>query len=152
LPLRIRARRELKWVKQFSLGDGQMYIIFSILWIRLLEPIIVGMALGVLAMMLHECGHLAAATALRVRVKRVGIQWNRGLFTVREQGTVRQNLLIALAGPVANLLLTLFAPWFPLFSLANVCCVLANLLPIEGSDGYRVAGCLRRIREGEPAH
>jgi Zn-dependent protease len=51
-----------------------------------------------------------------------------------------------------NLVLLILEPWFPLFSLANVCCVLANLLPIDGSDGYRVAECLRRIRQGEPAH
>ena len=80
-------------------------------------------------MILHECGHLAVATALGVRVKRVGIQWNKGLFTVRERGTSHQNLLIALAGPLVNLLLIAVEPWFPLFSLANVCCVLANMLP-----------------------
>ena len=49
----------------------------------MVEPIVLGMALGVLAMVLHECGHLAAATALKVRVKRIGIQWNKGFFTVR---------------------------------------------------------------------
>lgn len=118
----------------------------------MVEPIVLGMALGVLAMVLHECGHLAAAAALKVRVKRIGIQWNKGFFTVREQGTTHQNLLIALAGPGVNLVLLILEPWFPLFSLANVCCVLANLLPIDGSDGYRVAACLRRIRQGEPAH
>jgi Zn-dependent protease len=123
-----------------------------IVWSRMVEPIVLGMALGVLAMVLHECGHLAAATALKVRVKRIGIQWNKGFFTVREQGTTHQNLLIALAGPGVNLVLLILEPWFPLFSLANVCCVLANLLPIDGSDGYRVAACLRRIRQGEPAH
>jgi Zn-dependent protease len=110
-----------------------------------------GSGLGLLAMVLHECGHLAAAVALGVRVKRVGIQWNKGIFTVREQGTVNQNLMIALAGPSVNLLLMAVEPWFPMFSLANLCCVLANMLPIEGSDGFRVADCWRRIREGKQA-
>jgi Zn-dependent protease len=120
-------------------------------WIRWFQPVLLGSGLGLLAMVLHECGHLAAAVALGVRVKRVGIQWNKGIFTVREQGTVNQNLMIALAGPSVNLLLMAVEPWFPMFSLANLCCVLANMLPIEGSDGFRVADCWRRIREGKQA-
>lgn len=121
-------------------------------WIRLFEPVVHGFALGIVAMILHECGHLAAAAALGVRVKRVGIQWNKGLFTVRERGTDHQNLMIALAGPFVNLLLVVLEPWFPLFSLANVCCVMANMLPIRGSDGFRVAECWRLIREGKVAN
>jgi Zn-dependent protease len=121
-------------------------------WIRWFQPVLFGSGLGLLAMVLHECGHLAAAVALGVRVKRVGIQWNKGIFTVREQGTVNQNLMIALAGPSVNLLLMAVEPWFPMFSLANLCCVLANMLPIQGSDGFRVADCWRRIREGKQAN
>ncbi len=119
------------------------------IWLRFLEPVFLGFGLGILAMVLHECGHLAMAAALGVRIKRIGIQWKKGLFTVRERGTVNQNLLISLAGPSVNLLLIAVEPWFPMFSLANLCCVLANMLPIEGSDGFRVADCWRRIREGE---
>jgi membrane-associated protease RseP (regulator of RpoE activity) len=110
------------------------------IWLRWFEPVLLGFGLGVLAMVLHECGHLAAAGALGVRVKRIGIDWKKGLFTVREQGSVNQNLMIAVE------------PWFPMFSLANLCCVLANMMPIEGSDGFRVADCWRRIREGELAN
>jgi Zn-dependent protease len=122
------------------------------IWIRLFLPVMHGIALGLIAMILHECGHLAAAAALGVRVKRVGVQWNKGFFTVRERGTVHQNLLIALAGPFVNLLLIAVEPWFPLFSLANVCCVMANMLPIAGSDGFRVAECWRHIRVGGVAN
>jgi Zn-dependent protease len=111
-------------------------------------PFFSGLFLGLLAMVAHECGHITAAFALGVRVKRVGVQWNRGLFTVRERGNAFQNLMIALAGPLVNLLLILLEPWFPLFGLANVCCVLANMLPLQGSDGYRVAVCWREIKEG----
>ncbi len=100
-------------------------------------------------MVLHECGHLAAAALLNVRVKKVGLKWNKGLFTVRERGTVSQNLLIAMAGPLVNLLLVASGPWYPVLSLANFCYALANMLPIEGSDGVRIAECWRRIRRGE---
>jgi Zn-dependent protease len=123
-----------------------------LVWLRWLLPFFSGIVLGVIAMILHECGHLAAASALGVRVKRVGLQWNRGLFTVREQGTVRQNLLIALAGPFVNVLLVASGPWYPVLGLANFCYGLANMLPIEGSDGYRVADCWRRIRQGKSAN
>jgi len=109
---------------------------------------LVGMFLGLLAMVLHECGHFVAARALGVRVTRVGVKWDKGMYIVRERGSVSQNLLIALAGPLVNLLLVALQPWYPMFALANVCCVLANVLPIEGTDGYRAAGCWREIRNG----
>lgn len=111
-------------------------------------PFVSGFGLGVLAMLLHEAGHIAAAWMLGVRVKRVGLQWNKGLYTVREQGSHFQNLLIASAGPFVNLLLVATEPWLPVFSLANFCYALANMLPIEGSDGFRVAGSWRELREG----
>jgi Zn-dependent protease len=115
-------------------------------WIKWLQPFFSGLALGVLSMVLHECGHLAVAAALGVRVKKVGLQW-KGLYTVREQGTVQQNLLIAMGGPFMNVLLLLSAPWCPLFCLANSCYAIANMLPIEGSDGFRIAACWKHIRE-----
>jgi Zn-dependent protease len=115
------------------------------LWVY---PFIEGLGIGVLAMVLHECGHIAAALMLGVRVKNVGIRWNKGLFTVRERGSHFQNLLIATAGPLVNLLMVGTEPWLPLFSMANFCYALANMLPIDGSDGFRVAECWREIREG----
>lgn len=118
--------------------------------LRWFVPFFTGLGLGVIAMILHECGHIVVAVALGVRVKKIGMLW-KGLYTVREQGTVSQNLLIALAGPFVNLLLILTGPWFPQFSLANVCYALVNMLPIEGSDGFRVAACWRQMREQRPA-
>ena len=105
-----------------------------------------GLGVGVLAMLLHESGHIAAALILGVRVRNVGLQWKKGLYTVRERGSCYQNLLIALSGPGVNLLLVATEPWLPLFSLANFCYALANMLPIEGSDGFRVAACWRELR------
>jgi Zn-dependent protease len=117
--------------------------------VRWLVPFMNGLGLGLLAMFLHECGHIAAALAMGVPVKQVGIRWSRGLYTIRETGTVQQNALIAAAGPFVNLLLIATGPWFPLFGLANFCYALANMLPIEGSDGYRIAGCWQQMREGD---
>lgn len=111
-----------------------------------LYPFIHGLGLGVIAMLLHECGHLAAAAFLGVRVKNIGVKWNKGFYIVREPGTPQQSLLIALAGPFTNLLLIVTSAWVPLFGAANFCYAIANLLPIEGSDGYRIVICWRQIR------
>jgi Zn-dependent protease len=119
--------------------------------VRWLYPFIHGLGLGLLAMFLHECGHIAASLTLGVPVKRVGIRWAKGMYTVREAGTVQQNALIASAGPFVNFLLIATGPWFPLFSLANFCFALANMLPIEGSDGFRIADCWRQMRERSSA-
>src|SRR5579863_8282565 len=104
----------------------QMRTVSAGLW-----QFLTGMFLGLLAMVLHECGHLIAALVLGVRVTRVGLKWDKGMYVVRDRGTVHQNLLIALAGPLVNLLLVALQPWYPMFALANACCVLANVLPIE---------------------
>lgn len=114
--------------------------------INWLYPFINGLGFGVIAMLLHETGHLIAALLLGVRVKNVGMKWNKGFYIVREQGTPHQSLLIALAGPSTNLLLIATSLWVPLFAAANFCYALANMLPIEGSDGYRIASCWREIR------
>jgi len=114
--------------------------------VRWFYPFLNGFCLGVLAMILHEWGHIVTALVLGVPVKSVGIRWNKGLYTVRETGSVQQNALIAAAGPFVNLLLIGTEPWFPLFSLANFCYALANMLPIEGSDGFRIAECWRAMR------
>ena len=120
--------------------------------LRWLYPFFSGIAYGGLAMGLHECGHLAAALLIGVRVKQVGMQWSKGLYTVREPGTVQENLLISLAGPAVNLLLIASEPWLPTFSMANICCALANMLPIDGSDGFRVAACWSQLRKGRLAN
>ena len=105
--------------------------------VRSLPPFFSGIVLGILAMILHECGHLVAAAALDVRIRKVGMKWNKGLFTVRDQGTVHQNLLIALAGPLVNLLLVVSGAWYPVFGLANLCYALAN-------SATSIAGANRR--------
>jgi Zn-dependent protease len=100
-------------------------------------PFFQGLLVGVLAMLLHESGHLVAALALGVHIKTVGLRW-KGLYTIREAGTTAENLLISLAGPCTNLLLMLSWPLSKNFFLANLCYAGFNLLPIEGSDGERV--------------
>jgi len=103
--------------------------------------------LGVAAMVLHECAHLLCAVVLGIKVKRVGIIWNKGLYTVREAGSPGKNVLIALAGPFMNMLLVSFWILSPTFGMANFCYALANLLPIDGSDGSRIVNCWMQMRK-----
>jgi Zn-dependent protease len=110
--------------------------------------VLVGMAgnlgLGVLAMVLHEAGHLAAALALGVKVKSVRA-CRKGLCIAREAGTPAQNLAVTLAGPMMNLLLLLAVP-STTFRLANLCMLVCNLAPVRNSDGDRVMQCAQLLR------
>ena len=103
--------------------------------------------LGVIAMLLHECGHLISRFILGVRIKRVGMKWNKGLYTVREQGTPVQNLARRCRRPPHEPSAHgRRLPGFLSSALANFCYALANVLPIEGSDGYRIALCWQQLR------
>jgi Zn-dependent protease len=44
-----------------------------------------------------------------------------------------------------NLALLVFWPWSQIFGMANVVCVVANILPVNGSDGARVRACWRQM-------
>jgi Zn-dependent protease len=96
-------------------------------------------------MLIHECAHILAALTLGLRVKKVGLKVSRGLYTVREAGPLHKNLLVALAGPVMNVLLIPAWHLSPGFGLANLCYAVANLLPIEGSDGSRALACMQAL-------
>ena len=72
------------------------------------------------AMALHELGHLAALSLLRVPVRRMRLDLSGAVL---ETGATdyRRELICALAGPVANCLGLFFWDVFPLFAAA-VCC------------------------------
>jgi Zn-dependent protease len=113
-------------------------------------PFIYGLFMGLAAMFLHEAAHLLAALALGVRVRKVGLKWNKGIYTVRETGPPARNMMIAFAGPLINILLISLWHWSPMFGLANFCYALANLAPIEGSDGSRIVQCWMQLRKRGP--
>ena len=112
-------------------------------WFR---PVFDGFLWGLLAMVLHEAGHLIAAVVVGIRIKSVALRW-KGLCTVREAGPPDKNLLVSLAGPCTNVLLLLLWPMSHRFGLANICFAVVNLLPINGSDGERALDCLELMRE-----
>lgn len=92
---------------------------------------------GIVAMVLHEAGHVVAALALNVKVHEIGIHW-KGPYIRRASGTGTQNLAITLAGPGMNLWLALFfLSTSPHFALCNLVIGVVNLMPIPASDGSR---------------
>lgn len=108
----------------------------------ILSNILFVVALGIPAMLLHECGHIATAKLCGVKVKRVGISL-MGLYTVREPGPRWANLVVSAAGPLVNLVLAIILrEVLPTFAWVNVIACGYNLLPIAHSDGSRILALL----------
>jgi Zn-dependent protease len=101
------------------------------------------MLVGLPAMILHECGHIAAARLCGVKVKKVGISWI-GPFVLRESGPRWANLVISFSGPFVNLLLA-SALWstMPGFAQVNLFIGIGSLIPLPKSDGKRILMLLR---------
>lgn len=100
------------------------------------------MLMGFPAMVLHECGHIAAARVCGVTVKKVGISWI-GPYVLRESGPRWANLLISFSGPLVNLLLgcTLWST-MPAFAQVNLFIGIGSLIPFPKSDGKRILALL----------
>lgn len=113
-------------------------------------PVFRGMGFGLIAMVLHEAGHLVVAFLLGLHIYRFGVNW-KGMYVVREAGPLASNILVSLAGPLTNLLLSLMWYRSASFSLANLCFGLVNLLPIQASDGDRILRAIEDHKRNRPA-
>lgn len=109
-------------------------------------------ALLVGSLLIHEVGHLAMAQSLGVRVKAIGLCLKGAYLRRSESHKPLFELLIALAGPAANLLLYVWLRdgnqllrWV---GLLNLVLAISNLLPIPHSDGSRVINSFRQLRGG----
>ena len=100
---------------------------------------------GLLVILLHEAGHIAAAWSQGICVKRVGGSW-KGMYIVRESGPPVANMITTLAGPFLNLVLAATWPVSHEFAIVNLVFGLGNLLPMKGSDGLRALALARRFR------
>jgi Zn-dependent protease len=118
--------------------------------LRWLLPFFQGLLVGVIAMTLHEVGHLVAAPLVGIKVRTVGFGW-KGLYTRREPGPPLKNIVVSLAGPLMNALLLAFWHVSPKLGMANLCFAFFNILPIEGSDGERIWSCWRQIKRERAA-
>jgi hypothetical protein len=101
------------------------------------------LACGLLALVVHECGHLLAAAVFGIKTKSLRID-PRGIGIVRERGPWFDSMVVALSGPLLNLA---FAAAFrdETFRIANLCLGLVNLIPVYGSDGSHILECLAKV-------
>ena len=102
--------------------------------------------LTALCALIHECGHLIFALPYKIAsMPRADIS---GFRIGLEGASYKQELIVAMGGPIINLALfaifisffqnTPFAAYSKVFALVNLMTALSNLLPIEGYDGYRI--------------
>jgi Zn-dependent protease len=99
-------------------------------------------ALLLASLLLHEVGHITAATFFGVPVRAFGLKLG-GSYVKRALATRRRDeILIAASGPITNLLLVvpiLFVPRLgPQLATCNLLLCVVNLLPLPASDGLRI--------------
>ena len=107
-----------------------------------LENGIIGGLLVTLSLVVHELAHVFVAAFFAVPVHGIGIRF-KGAYTFRKHASRRMHdVVIAAAGPVANLVLTfasLFVPKIGVWLAEwNFGIAFMNLLPLPGTDGFRI--------------
>ena len=95
-----------------------------------------------LSLVIHELAHTLVARLLAVPVHGIGIKVV-GAYTFRKYANRRlHDVMIAAAGPLASLLLTFASFFIPRVGIWlaewNFGIVVVNLLPLPGTDGYRI--------------
>jgi membrane-associated protease RseP (regulator of RpoE activity) len=114
----------------------------------------------VVALVLHEIGHLFAARACKIRVTQAGLGWGPILFGVQVRGVdyqlrllplgayvrmdmnglqrrpLSQQLFVLLAGIAVNFILAAIA-WGSFFGTVNLVLALGNLFPLYQQDGWK---------------
>jgi len=109
--------------------------------------------------LVHELGHLFMAHEVGWKVKAVRLLPFGGVVEVEEAGgsSARDELLVAIAGPLQNLWMILFAKgfaelgwwsheWSAYFVEANLWIALFNLLPVLPLDGGKIVQALLSYR------
>jgi Zn-dependent protease len=96
----------------------------------------------VASLLMHEVGHMLAATLLGVPVREFGLRlagaYNRRAYATRR----RDEILISSAGPLMNLCLVIPLLFLPRLgaqlATCNLLLCVVNLLPLPSSDGLRI--------------
>jgi hypothetical protein len=107
------------------------------------------------AALLHEMGHAAMALARGLKIARIGGRINRGynatVYVAIEPGTSRDQAMIAAAGPLASVAVALaFQHAWPQMANLSLTFGLLNLLiPMKGSDGWRLWKAVAAMRQAE---
>ncbi len=93
------------------------------------------------SLLFHELGHLVTATACGVRVTAVGLSIKGAFLRRANSHDPGKEAAIAICGPMASLLVfCLFRDSGAVLNWVaqlNLVLAVTNLIPIEGTDGYR---------------
>ena len=115
----------------------------------------VGAVLLLASILLHEIGHLLMAQVLGVKVRSVGFCFKGAYLQRSDSGSATSELLIAVAGPLVNLLLyaclqngDAMLRWV---AILNLVLAISNLVPLRGTDGARIYQSLQCLRRGDLA-
>src|SRR5215469_10664704 len=103
---------------------------------------ILGGLLVTLCLVIHELAHTIVAQLFAVPVHGIGIKF-KGAYTHRRYASRRlHDVVIAAAGPLSNLVLMLASFFVPRIGVWlaewNFGIAFVNLLPLPGTDGYRI--------------
>ena len=101
----------------------------------MIHTFVVWFPIWVLVFLIHESGHVLASLILSEprKVWGVGFNWT-GPHVLLTNDVPKVEMLVSLAGPLANLLMLGTAFWFPTFAVFNLVFGYINLLPIPRSD------------------
>lgn len=95
---------------------------------------------AVVAAGIHELGHLLALKWMGIPVTGINIGFGGAKIQTAPMGRWEE-LAAAGAGPMAGLILVLFARWMPCCAVCAAVQTVFNLLPVGQQDGKRILKC-----------
>lgn len=126
----------------------QPVLLLAALWFVLYRDHSGLVRVGLLAALLHECGHVAAWLAMTKQLPVLSLSLRGiGLDASAAYLSRRQTFLLALAGPLTNFVLCAAvlgrmqqaaSYWGYFFAAANLATGLFNLMPLGDLDGRRM--------------
>lgn len=105
-------------------------------------------AITLISALLHELGHIAAAKLTSAEIERITVYPFGADMRIRGGSSYLTDIIIALSGPLVNLLFFVIAVRLPLSTPAALCNLVlcaVNLLPVKGLDGGVILRSLLRL-------